>query len=113
MEYILQALLINMIKFCKSNIIENTFVCHSKTELLVHATEKPNERLKHFGEVRRVCFREMNSIILRSGARMPLIGFGTFTGSKNTQDAYQAELENKIVIYNSIVIINEIRMKNS
>jgi len=34
----------------------------------------------------------MNSIILRSGAKMPIIGFGTFTGSKNTQDAYQAVL---------------------
>lgn len=36
----------------------------------------------------------MNSIILRSGARMPIIGFGTFTGMKTIQqeNAYKATL---------------------
>merc|ERR1719431_2090488 len=31
-------------------------------------------------------------LLLRSGAKMPIIGFGTFTGSKNIQDAYKATL---------------------
>ena len=32
---------------------------------------------------------EMNSLVLRSGAKMPSIGFGTFVGGKNSADAYK------------------------
>ena len=32
---------------------------------------------------------EMNSLLLRSGAKMPSIGFGTFVGGKNSADAYK------------------------
>ena len=31
----------------------------------------------------------MNSLVLRSGAKMPSIGFGTFVGGKNSADAYK------------------------
>jgi len=34
----------------------------------------------------------MNSLILRSGAKMPSIGFGTFVGGKNSADAYKATI---------------------
>ena len=44
----------------------------------------------------------MNSLILRSGAKMPSIGFGTFVGGKNSADAYKGsrDEQNKIYLIN-------------
>ena len=32
------------------------------------------------------------NIALRSGAKMPALGFGTFIGGKNAPDAYQVDI---------------------
>lgn len=35
----------------------------------------------------------MINLALRSGAKMPAIGFGTFIGGKNAPDAYKVDSE--------------------
>ena len=37
----------------------------------------------------------MINLVLRSGAKMPAIGFGTFIGGKNAPDAYQVNFEHQ------------------
>ena len=48
----------------------------------------------------------MNSLVLRSGAKMPSIGFGTFVGGKNSADAYKGiwiDIKNKIARVKNLI----------